>query len=315
MAINPKVSVLITTYNQEKFIAKTIQSVLQQDYDNFEMIISDDASNDGNLKIIEHYAQLYPSKIIMLKNSERGGITINSQRGLIAATGDLVAFIAGDDLWLPGKLTAQVNWFKNHPDYSICYHDVAIFDFNKKQIIGLYSDSHKKMQGTAAEVLYHRCFISCISMMIKKTAIPDSGYNEKFSNCSDWFLVVDTLINSGDKIGFIDQVYAYYNRHENNVTKTNKYLYLEAIMAYKEYKYKYKEYNDHFDLCLAEELITGIIKSAINKNLKFIFYCSKELLRVNIHNVFKALFRISIVAIKNIKRKCKRKRESIYVKF
>ena len=293
--INPKVSVLMITYNQEKFIENAINSVLQQDYDNFEIIISDDASIDNTLNILDRYNKLYPTKITIIKNSKRGGITVNSQRVLKQATGDFVAFIAGDDLWLPGKLTAQVNWFINNPDYSICYHDIAILDVNKNLILGNHSDYRKMVEGTTEQVLYYRCFAALLSVMIKKNAIPENGFNEDIPTCSDWFLVIDSLIQNNGKIGFINKVYANYNKHENNITKLNKHLYLEGIIAYKQYKYKHTKYKEQFDLCLAEELIVGIVKSILNKDLHSMLYCFKELLFTN--NIFKALFRVLIVKI------------------
>ena len=293
----PKVSVSLITYNQENCVRATIESILQQDYENVEIVISDDASTDQTPNIIAEYYELYPSKIIFLKNLQRGGVTINSQRALEKCSGDFVTFIGGDDLYLPGKLSAQVKWFFEHSDAVACYHDIILFDRDKKKIIDRY---YSTICGMANKVLFYRCFAAAQSIMLKRSAIPLNGYNKTIPNCSDWFLVVDALIKSRGYIGYVDGVYAYYVKHQDNITKKNKKLYLEIVSAYKQYKLNYPKYLKQFDLCLAEEAIAGIKNSLKNKDLKSMWYCLYELLHTS--SIFKALFNIIARTNKKIKK-------------
>lgn len=100
----PLVSVHVITFNQAHLIHETLQSILAQDYANIEIIVADDGSTDGTANIISEYANQYPSKIIPLVAGPNLGITGNSNRGLQACKGKYIAFIGGDDLFLPSKI-------------------------------------------------------------------------------------------------------------------------------------------------------------------------------------------------------------------
>ena len=298
MLVKPKVSVLMTTYNQGKFIAKALESVLQQDYDDFELIISDDASTDNTTEIIDKYCNQFQGKIKLFKNSKRIGITGNSQRILDKVTGEFVAFIAGDDIWLPGKLSAQITWFDNNPNAIICYHDTIVFDVDKQKVIDYYKAT---ICGFPKEVLFYRCFAAIQSIMIKSTAIPLNGYNQNIPNCSDWFLVIESLVKNNGYIGYIEGAYAYYVKHNNSTTRTDKRLYLEIINGYKQCKQDYPSYIKQFDLCLAEEIVAGIKMALINKDLWSAKYCLKELFGTA--SLGKALYRIINTQIKKFFKK------------
>lgn len=114
----PKVSVCIVTHNHAKYIRQAILSVVEQRADfSFEIIVGDDASNDGTTEIVQEMAIQYPFMKTIIQPRNIGGshnyFAVNK-----AAIGKYVAYLDGDDYWLPGKMQSQVNFLDTHPTYS-----------------------------------------------------------------------------------------------------------------------------------------------------------------------------------------------------
>jgi glycosyltransferase involved in cell wall biosynthesis len=106
----PRVSVIVTTYNHEAFIAEAVQSVLGQTYTDYEVIVVDDGSVDGTLEQISRFGQ----KVSLLRQPNQG-VAASRNTGIRHARGELVAFLDGDDLWEPEKLECQVAAAGDHP--------------------------------------------------------------------------------------------------------------------------------------------------------------------------------------------------------
>ena len=112
---NPTVSVIIPTYNQNWILKKTIDSVLSQDFTDYELIVVDDGSTDDTRQILDSYGQ----DLIVLRQPNRG-VSAARNRGIAESRAPLVALLDSDDLWLPQKLTRQVAFFQSHPAALIC---------------------------------------------------------------------------------------------------------------------------------------------------------------------------------------------------
>ncbi len=102
------VSIITPSYNNALFIEETIESVLNQTYHNWEMIIIDDCSSDNSIEIIKRYAQKEP-RIKLIINKENIGVSDSRNRAIKEAKGTYIAFLDSDDSWLPKKLTKQIN--------------------------------------------------------------------------------------------------------------------------------------------------------------------------------------------------------------
>lgn len=110
----PRISIITPSYNQAEFIKKTIKSVIRQRYPNLEYWIFDGGSTDGSVKIIKQYAKKYPEVIKWVSKKDKGQVDALN-KGLKKVTGDIVAYINGDDYYLPGTFQAVVKYFKNNP--------------------------------------------------------------------------------------------------------------------------------------------------------------------------------------------------------
>ena len=124
----PKVSVMIITYNHEKYIAQALESVLMQQTDfHFEINVIEDASTDRTQEIVMRYVRQYPDIVKPFFNAKNIGFKVtqkNFYRGYLTLTGDYLAILEGDDYWTsPHKLQKQVDFLEANPDFALCGHN------------------------------------------------------------------------------------------------------------------------------------------------------------------------------------------------
>ena len=113
---NPLVSVIMPAYNARAYIGQAIQSIVEQDYENWELIVVDDGSSDGT----PEEAMCFGPRVIVIKQ-KNGGPAAARNKGAAAARGELLAFLDADDVWLPGKLSSQVRYLRDHPETGIVF--------------------------------------------------------------------------------------------------------------------------------------------------------------------------------------------------
>jgi glycosyltransferase involved in cell wall biosynthesis len=111
----PKISIVIPSFNKAKFIGKTLESIVSQDYGNFEVIIMDGGSSDGTLKIIKEYAKKYPNLIRYQSKKDRGQWDALN-KGFAKAKGDILGFINADDVYKKGAFKEIVRLYKLNPE-------------------------------------------------------------------------------------------------------------------------------------------------------------------------------------------------------
>lgn len=134
----PKVSVCIVTYNQEKFIGQCLQSIVEQETDfDFEIIVGDDASQDGTRRVIQQFVENYPEVIRAVFHEKNKGPTNNYLSVHNLAKGEYIAHLDGDDYALPGKLTALANHLDSNPDCAIVWHRMRILNERGQSAAGM----------------------------------------------------------------------------------------------------------------------------------------------------------------------------------
>lgn len=128
----PKVSVLVLTYNHEKYISKALDSILMQNVNfNYEILIGDDASTDDTVAILKEYRKNYPDKIRLFLNKVNLGATRNAYNIFMNAKGNYLATCEGDDYWTDeSKLQLQIDFLESHRDFVGCTHKFTIVDEN-----------------------------------------------------------------------------------------------------------------------------------------------------------------------------------------
>ncbi|EOU1139815.1 glycosyltransferase family 2 protein [Clostridium perfringens] len=157
MLQNELVSIITPSYNTEKFIDKTIQSVLKQTYKNWEMIIIDDCSTDNTDQIV---AKFNDSRIKYIKNKKNLGAAISRNKALREAKGKWIAFLDSDDLWVPEKLEKQIS-FMNKNQYSFSYSRYREID-EEGNDLGIEICGPQKIN---KRIMYNYCWPGCLTVM------------------------------------------------------------------------------------------------------------------------------------------------------
>jgi glycosyltransferase involved in cell wall biosynthesis len=213
----PLVSILCPTYNSENFIEKTLESILSQDYRNLEIIISDDASTDKTVEIIQRISKNYPRKIKLNINQVNLGITKNCNVILNMCNGKYIALFAGDDLMYPGKISEQVNVMEYDSDCSLSYHSVNVLDGDNNNKIIFTTEVGKQKYHSFLDIINCGGMIGVCSVMVRRDSVPPGGFSNRFPSVSDWLMLIEVALRG--KIVKVKGVYGGYLRHSNGASR------------------------------------------------------------------------------------------------
>lgn len=212
-----KLTVVTTTYNQEKFIRNALDGFVNQITNfSFQVIISDDCSTDGTRSILKEYAEKYPNIIKPIFNKKNLGAMDNFVSTLSKAKTEYVALCDGDDFWTDNnKLQKQVDFLDNNLDYSICFHQTKIFFEDKSKKEEVYPTSVK--EETSLDDLLKECYIPA-NTVVYRWRFSKGNFLNFFPNDvvpGDYF--VHLLHAEKGKIHFINEVMSSYRRHQGGM--------------------------------------------------------------------------------------------------
>ena len=161
-----KISVCIATYNQSPFIGDCIMSVLMQICPaDLEILVGDDCSTDDTADVVQSISDLYPGRVTLLRRTANLGPSQNYQDMISRATGDYIAHLDGDDFWIPGKLAAQLEFFKSNPDCSAVYTNAYVVN-SVGEMTATFTGSHPPRFDTRYLLQGHN-FLNHSSMMYR----------------------------------------------------------------------------------------------------------------------------------------------------
>ena len=232
------VSIITPMYNSEKYIGQTIESVLNQTYKNWEMLIVDDCSNDNSPNIVKEYVQI-DNRIKYIRVNKNKGVSNARNTGLQQARGRFIAFLDSDDIWNNSKLEDQVQFMIKN-DCTITFTSYELID----------EDSNKlgKEVTVTSEVRYNDLLkgniLGCLTVMIDKSKI-DFDIQMSGARHEDYILWLSILKRGHIAYG-IDKILAqyrksYYSLSGNKINSAmwtwNVYRNIEKIPLYKSIYY------------------------------------------------------------------------------
>ena len=208
MNISPLVSIIIPTYNRAALLKKALASARKQTYPNTEIIVVNDGSTDNTDEVLAPYMD----DIIYIKQ-ENQGLPTTKNVGLSRASGEFIAILDDDDLFLPEKIERQVEKFRKNPDIGICATDAYYIDADDK-IIGTYTTPTMTRQTQVLKLL-RRCILVQSSVMVHRKCHDKLGtYKPILSSDYDFFLRVAPYY----KISVVKEPRTMYRRHGNQLT-------------------------------------------------------------------------------------------------
>lgn len=223
----PLVSVVMPAHNDAEHVAEAIESILAQDYPAREVIVVDDGSTDNTAGIVETYR----SHVRLLRQPNSGS-AVARNRGLEAARGEYVAFLDADDVWLPGKLTAQVEYMEQNPAIAMTYGRWQQWDPERDGSLG---DVLARMQSQATEVtpspalvsaqsgwIYHLLLLDFVVwtsvVMMRRELMERVGwFDDRFERGQDFDYWLRASRHT--EIHMLDRPMALYRQHPANSTR------------------------------------------------------------------------------------------------
>jgi glycosyltransferase involved in cell wall biosynthesis len=241
---NPKVSIIVPVYNAEKYIEETLQSILNQDFKDFELIVIDDASTDNSFKKIKEISKK-DQRIKIFKNKTNKGRAGTVNVGFSQSKGEFIAFCDADDLMYPERLKKQFSFLKKNSEIDLIYGNIikfwpnnieklrkaATFKNSSEPLNILKQESKKnKNYKHASSILHSKDYIPGSSIIFRKKII-DQGIkmDENLKNSEDCDFNFQ-IIGAGYKIAKIPIVTFKYRIHKNQ--KSNNKSKMEKAKKY-----------------------------------------------------------------------------------
>jgi len=204
--VPPRVSVIVTCYNYAKYLEVCLKSILNQTYQDFELVIVNDGSTDDTDEIVSKFLD---NKKVRYINQSNTGQAIATNNGIRAASGELIAFLDADDLWEPTKLEKQVRLF-TRDSIGVVYSRIRFMDEAgsplDRQLEGKY---YTPCSGYVTDALLFENFIPYSSTVVRKACFDKFGmFNPEYKNGLDWDLWL--RISREYEFDFVDEYLLIY---------------------------------------------------------------------------------------------------------
>lgn len=243
-------SVAVITYNQEKYISQTLDSILNQEHDyKYEIVIGEDCSTDNTKKIIEEYVTKYPDIIKPLYNNPNKGLINNYFNVITHCQGKYIMECAGDDYWLPEKVEIQIDFMESNPGVGMCYGRAKVWNENKQKY-------EKKSLGSDVfdfeNLLKNGCRIPALTVCFRSELV-NKYISEIKPQEKDWLMEDFPMwlyFSHESKVKFFDKDTAVYRVLENSASHS---VDVEKQFRFNKNIYNIREfYSKRFDISIEE---------------------------------------------------------------
>lgn len=229
MENKPLVSILMGIYNCADTLEEAVESIKNQTYDNWELIMCDDGSSDNTYEIAKKYADEDPEKFILIKNEKNMGLNMTLNNCLKVAKGDFIARMDGDDISLPERFEKEVNFLLENPEYAIVSTPMHYFDKDGIFRTGKGGGAPKKedlVKGTP------HCHAPCMVRHEAYKSVNGYSVDDKLLRVEDYHLWIK-MYEVGYR-GYNLSEALYKMRDDRNATKRRKFRYRlnEAYVRY-----------------------------------------------------------------------------------
>ena len=221
----PTVSIVMPAYNAAKTIAQSILSVIQQSYENWELLVVDDGSHDSTSAIVTEH-QNKDLRIRIIKLARNGGLSNARNEGCKEATGSFIAFLDSDDLWQTSKLEIQVNFHLLNPEIEISHTDFHQFNDQGllKRPLKYFVDLKKHKEGQIYPSICYKNPIGILTVMVNRSLLNTVGFFDTslwtFEDQDLWIRIA----KRGKIFGYIPKVLAFYRLVPGSISnKTGRY--------------------------------------------------------------------------------------------
>lgn len=221
--IEARVSAIITAYNSEAFIAEAIQSILNQSRVVDEIVVVDDGSTDATRRVVAEFAD-QGIKFIQQNNMGAGAAR---NKGIRETSGEFIAFLDADDLWLENKTLLQINYMTSHPEAALVSGYARWWNVAKNRV-RITGRVPKSLRSLRREIVVRNVIGNPSMVMIRRSALAEVGlFNEKIRWGQDWELW-QRLVERFDA-GVIPEPVTTYRWHKDNLSHIRRW---ERLLSY-----------------------------------------------------------------------------------
>ena len=224
------VSVIIPFYKKHQFLKRAIESILNQTYQQFEIIIIHDDPEDNNFKLIEKVKKM-DQRILILRNKKNIGAGLSRNVGIDMSSGKYIAFLDADDIWHKDKLYSQINFMEKN-NFEFSHTSYEIIDLFEKKISNRIAPPKLDYNQ-----LVKSCDIGLSSVILEKSILKNFRFPSL--KTKEDFVLWLLLARSGIKIYSLPQILMKWRKTKNSLSDN---VYQKIIDGYKVYKY-YLNYN------------------------------------------------------------------------
>lgn len=209
------VSVIIPVYNNEKYLAKTIDSALMQSYVDIEILLINDGSTDNSKEICQRYLE---DKRVRYFDHENKGSGYTRNVGISESKGKYIAFLDSDDIWHKDKLEKQILLFERDETIDVVYSRIEVIDASDNK----FSDYNIRLySGNILDQLYIDNFICTSSVVLRKKVLEETGlFDEQFRISQDYEFWLRVALTS--KFAFVNECLVQYRVHDAQISKKVK---------------------------------------------------------------------------------------------
>ena len=283
-----KINILMATYNGRRYVAKQVESILNQTYNDFRLIISDDGSTDSTVKILQEYEKS-DSRVEIYCHEENQGTVSNFEFLIGKVRSELFMFADQDDYWEPDKIEKTLNKMEEE-NLDLVYTDLEVVDSRLNQIAPSYwalkGLDYRIKKYNNFESLYLNNFITGCTMLVKSKWINEFMPLPKNSEYILHDYWVSLIISQKGKIGYLDETTVKYRQHKSNSigTKTKS----EQLKTFDEIRELFINVKlDHFKTFIQNEnkFTSNSYKQLNKKALKY-YEDLKEVKKFTLKNLF-----------------------------
>lgn len=242
---NPLISIIIPMYNAKMYIAKTLESIVHQSYQNWEIIIVDNNSNDDSKKIVKDFAQSEPRLKLIELAQNSGGPAKPRNIGLEHAQGEYVAFLDADDIWLSDKLAKQIEFMRDENlNFTSC--DCSLIDEEDRMIqLGKKHFLFEKIfsKNNLCDVIKNN-FILTSSVLIRTDLLTRFNETQEYASVEDFDMWLRTLVLKNTRYKYQDTKLINYRVVHNSASDRSNVLKqeLKANLAISHFILNHQEY-------------------------------------------------------------------------
>lgn len=217
-----KLSICCITYNHGKFIKQALESFLMQDFEDFEIIVSDDNSTDNTREILKEYQSKNPYKIKLILNNINIGMMPNFIQALKSCKGEYIALCEGDDYWTDKlKLRKQFEFMEKNKEYVLCFHDALVINETNEKI-WQFSDRYKLDSNKVYTIkdAISNWFIPTGSILYRNIV---KSFPTWFTTVKSGDLALTILLAQKGNLKYINEEMSVYRIHSGGISTTVSY--------------------------------------------------------------------------------------------